>query len=98
MRAVLTRKLLASSKSFARTPLRTTRTTAKKTNLDWKVEARRQELAAEKAVEVLDACGYSIPIDPIRVAAYEGKARLRMRGADLGSAFDGQLEYHRSKA
>lgn len=71
--------------------------TAKKTNLDWKIEARRQELAAHKAAEVLDVYGYSVPVDPLAIAAHEGRRRLRSRGADLGNAFDGQLEYHREK-
>jgi hypothetical protein len=76
--------------------LQTTMTTAKKTSLDWTIEAGRQERAAEKAAEILEAFGYSIPVDPLEIAAGEGR-RLRTRGADLAGAFDGQLEYHRAK-
>ncbi len=78
-------------------PSQTTMTTAKKTSLAWKIEAGRQELAAEKAGEVLEAYGYSVPVDPLAIAAHEGRRRLRLCGADLGDAFDGQLEYHRDK-
>lgn len=72
-------------------------TTTKKTSLDWKVEVRRQELAAERAAEVLEAVGYSVPVDPVAIAAHEGRRRLRLCGDDLGNAFDGQLEFHRNK-
>ncbi len=68
-----------------------------KTSLDWKIEAQRQKLAATKAAEVLEAFGYSVPVDPLAIAAHEGRRRLRLCGTDLGDAFDGQLEYHHAK-
>lgn len=66
---------------------------AEKTKFDWTIEERRLELAGGKADEVLASFGHSIPVDPWAVASSEG-SRLVLRGTNVGTAFDGQIEYH----
>lgn len=70
---------------------------AKRTRLDWVETQTRQQRAAERAAEVLDALNIaSAPIDPLAVAESE-KPLLCAMGGDFRDRFDGQLEYHRTK-
>lgn len=70
---------------------------AKRTRLDWVETQTRQQRAAERAAEVLEALKMaSAPIDPLAVADSE-KPLLCAMGGDFRDRFDGQLEYHRSK-
>lgn len=69
----------------------------RKTRLEWIEIRNRQNMAVERAAEVLAALRMTTaPIDPLAVAASE-KPLLSAVGANLRDRFDGQLEYHRSK-
>ena len=69
----------------------------RKTRLEWMEIRNRQNMAVERAAEVLAALRMTTaPIDPLAVAASE-KPLLSAVGANFRDRFDGQLEYHRSK-
>lgn len=70
---------------------------AKKTRLDWAETQNRQQKAAERAAEVLEALKIATaPIDPLAIVDSEQPFLCAM-GGDFRNRFDGQLEYHRSK-
>lgn len=61
------------------------------------IERNRAERAARLAEELVGDLGLAgAPVDPIAIAEGE-RPLLIAKGGDLGSLFDGQLEYHRGK-
>ena len=67
--------------------------TITKKKFDWQIERQRQDKAEDVAQEVLQTTGYSVPVDPLELAAKESPL-LRVQSGNFGDAFDGQLEYH----
>ena len=64
--------------------------------MDWMAEQHLQNKAGQTADELIARLQMQPPIDPLKVAATE-KRLLRTGGSDLGSRYDGKLEYVRSK-
>lgn len=65
--------------------------------MTWMETERLQEMASEKAEEIVAALGLnSLPINPLAVAKPEAP-RLRWIGNNFRNVFDGRLEYHRSQ-
>lgn len=64
--------------------------------MDWITEQHHQDKAAQTADELVTRLKIRPPIDPLKVAATE-KRLLRTGGCDLGSRYDGKLEFVRSR-
>lgn len=67
-----------------------------KNRMQAKAEQRRLEMVGEQADEIVKNLGLSAPIDPFVVIRSE-KPLIKAGGRDLGSRYDGKLEYHRGK-
>lgn len=64
------------------------------TKLDWMARQTRLKRACQAAEEIV--AGQTAPIDPLVIAASEGRSLLRVQGDDFGEAFEGELKYHHS--
>jgi hypothetical protein len=64
--------------------------------MEWMAEQHLQNKAGRTADELIVRLQMHPPIDPLKVAKTE-KRLLRTGGSDLGSRYDGKLEYVRSK-
>jgi hypothetical protein len=67
-----------------------------KSKIDWMAEQHLQIKAGQTADELIARLQMQPPIDPLKVAETE-KRLLRTGGSDLGSRYDGKLEYIQSK-
>ncbi|MCC7336727.1 MAG: ImmA/IrrE family metallo-endopeptidase, partial [Pirellulaceae bacterium] len=69
---------------------------APKSKMDWMAEHHHQDKAARTADELVARLQLHPPIDPLRVAATEQRL-LRTGGSNLGSRYDGKLEFVRNR-
>lgn len=66
-----------------------------KTKMDYQAEQQIQLRAGKKADELIERLKVQAPIDPLAIA--KAQKDLRFRGANLGTRYDGKLEYHPPK-
>lgn len=65
------------------------------TKMEWKARQRRLEMVGEQADELIERLKLSPRIDPLDVARSE-RRQLKFAGADLGSRYDGKLEFDKA--
>lgn len=65
------------------------------TKMEWKARQRRLEMVGEEADELVGRLNLSPRIDPLDIA-YSERRQLRVGGADLGSRYDGKLEFNKA--
>lgn len=66
------------------------------TKMDWLEEQQHQEAAGRQADAIIARLGMTAPVDPLKIARTEYPL-LRAGGSNLGSRYDGKLEFHRSR-
>ncbi|AMV17408.1 hypothetical protein VT03_05920 [Planctomyces sp. SH-PL14] len=64
--------------------------------MDWMEEQHHQEMAAKTADELIARLKMKPPINPLAIAQTESDI-LKFAGGDLGSRYDGKLEYVKSR-